>query len=205
MKEVWNKLYDKDSSFFGEEPSRFALLCYQCMKRYDLMRLLELGCGQGRDSILFATNGIDVETFDYSEVAVNAVVKQAKAHTLPISAVVHNAKTGLPYQDQEFEAVYSHMFFSMNFTYEELAFLFNKVKRVLKFGGLHFFSVRSDKDKFYGKGRHVFDGVYDVNGFEIRFFSKQDIMGLMRGFNINEIMEDVEDPASLYLVFSRKT
>ena len=205
MKKDWNKVYDKDSSFFGEEPSRFALLCYQRMKRYDIKRLLELGCGQGRDSIFFASNGIDVKTFDYSEVAINAVVKQAQVHTLPISAVVHNAKTRLPYQDQEFEAVYSHMLFSMNFTHEELAFLFNEVKRVLKLGGFHFFSVRSDKDKFYGKGRQVSGGVYDVNGFEIRFFSKKDIMGLMKGHNVDEIMEDAEDPASLYIVFSRKT
>ena len=130
----------------------------------------------------FTSNGIDVKTFDYSEVAINAVVKQAKVHTPPISAMVHNAKTGLPYQDQEFEAVYSHMFFSMNFTHEELVLLFNEVKRVLKLGGLHFFSVRSDKDKFYGKGRQVSGGVYDVNGFEIRLFSKKDMMGLMRVF-----------------------
>jgi len=205
MKKVWDELYGGDPSFFGEEPSRFALLCYQRMKRHNIKELLELGCGQGRDCIFLASGGINVKTFDYSEVAVNAVVKHANVLALPISVVVHNAKSGLHYRDQEFEAVYSHMFFSMHFTHEELTFLFSEVKRVLKVGGLHFFSVRSDKDKLYGKGRQVADGVYDVNGFEIRFFSKKDIMGLMRGFNIDEIMEDIEEPASLYLVFSRKT
>lgn len=51
--------------------------------------------------------------------------------------------------------------------------------------------------------KEVTDGVYDVNGFEIRFFSKNDIMGLMQGFIVDEIMEDTEDPANLYLVFCR--
>jgi hypothetical protein len=32
MNEVWNKVYKSDSTFFGEEPSNFALLCFNDMK-----------------------------------------------------------------------------------------------------------------------------------------------------------------------------
>lgn len=205
MSDIWNSVYNKDSSFFGEEPSHFALLCYERMKRYNVKELLELGCGQGRDCFFFASRGIIVRTFDYSKIAVDAVVERAKTTAIPITAVVHDARHGLPYKDQEFDAVYSHMFFSMNFMIEELKLLINEVRRVLKPHGFHFLSVRSDKDKFYRKGKQIADGIYDVNGFKIRFFSKKEIMGLLQGFNVEQIMEDTEDPASLYLVFSRKS
>ncbi len=204
MSDIWDRVYGKDSSFFGEEPSRFATLCYEHMKRHDVNELLELGCGQGRDCIFFASKGIAVKTLDHSKIAIDSVAERAKVHALPVTAMVYDARTGFPYKDQEFDAVYSHMFFSMNFTSAELKFLFGEVRRVLKPNGFHFFSVRSDKDRFYGKGRQIADGIYDVNGFQIRFFSRREIMDLILGFDLEQIMEDTEDPASLYLVFCRR-
>lgn len=204
MSDVWDRVYGKDSAFFGEEPSHFALLCYERMKKFNVKQLLELGCGHGRDGVFFASNGISVRAFDYSKVAVDALLERAKGSALPITAAVHDARKGLPYKDKEFDAVYSHMFFNMRFTLAEISFLFSEVSRVLKPEGLHFFSVRSHRDRFYGKGRKVADGIYDVNGFEIRFFSREEITGLTEGFSIEQIVEAIEDPASLYLVFCRK-
>lgn len=96
MSDIWNSVYNKDSSFFGEEPSHFALLCYERMKRYNVKELLELGCGQGRGCFFFASRGIIVRTFDYSKIAVDAVAERAKTTAIPITAVVHDARHGLP-------------------------------------------------------------------------------------------------------------
>lgn len=203
MSDVWNRAYGEDPSFFGNEPSHFALLCYGHMKQNNVEHILELGCGQGRDCIFFASRGIDVKTLEYSKIAVDHVVAKTKNLALPIKIVVHDAKKGLPYKDKEFDAVYSHMFFSMHFTNQELKFLFSEVRRVLKPNGFNFFSVRSNNDQFYGKGKQIADGIYNMNDFEIRFFDKKDIIDLTQGFKVDEIMEYAEDPASLYLVFSR--
>jgi cyclopropane fatty-acyl-phospholipid synthase-like methyltransferase len=70
MSEVWNKAYKSDNTFFGEEPSNFALLCINHMKINNIKKVLELGAGHGRDSIFFASNGIEVEALDYSDFAV---------------------------------------------------------------------------------------------------------------------------------------
>ncbi len=53
MNEVWNKVYKSDSTFFGEEPSNFALLCFNDMKTNNIEKVLDLGAGHGRDSIFF--------------------------------------------------------------------------------------------------------------------------------------------------------
>jgi hypothetical protein len=42
MSEVWNKVYNSDSFFFGEEPSNFALLCLNHMKTNNAKRVLEV-------------------------------------------------------------------------------------------------------------------------------------------------------------------
>jgi hypothetical protein len=42
---IWDKVYSSDSAFFGEEPSNFALICYEYFNKHRVKRLLELGCG----------------------------------------------------------------------------------------------------------------------------------------------------------------
>jgi cyclopropane fatty-acyl-phospholipid synthase-like methyltransferase len=69
--EVWNKVYKS----FGEEPSNFALLCFNNMKTNNVKKVLELGAGHGRDTIFFASNGIEVEALDYSIIAVEILDK----------------------------------------------------------------------------------------------------------------------------------
>jgi hypothetical protein len=49
--------------------------------------------------------------------------------------------------------------------------------------------------------------VYDLKGFEIRFFTKEHLKGLVKGegFEIRDIKEIYEEPVTLYLVSTRKT
>ncbi|MGA8484904.1 MAG: hypothetical protein WB706_10975, partial [Nitrososphaeraceae archaeon] len=58
MSEIWNKVYSSDASFFGDVPSNFGLNCHEEFKKHVVRKLLELGCGRGRDTTFFAANGI---------------------------------------------------------------------------------------------------------------------------------------------------
>ena len=42
--------------------------------------------------------------------------------------------------------------------------------------GLKFFSVRNHNDKSYCKGVEVDKGIYDIGGFQIRFFTEKQIL-----------------------------
>jgi SAM-dependent methyltransferase len=206
VSEIWNKVYSSDASFFGDGPSNFGLDCYEEFKRNGVKRILELGCGQGRDAIFFASNGIDVVAIDLSQVAVDALSKIAIERDLPIRPIVHDAGKGIPYYGSYFDAVYSHMFFNMRFSADDLKYLFIEVNRVLKNDGLNLFSVRSDHDAMYRRGALVEEDIYDINGFQIRFFSKFDIEEIITktGFDLYEITEAYEEPVNLYCVFTRK-
>jgi SAM-dependent methyltransferase len=208
VSEIWNKVYKSDSTFFGEEPSNFALLCFNHMKTYNVKKLLELGSGHGRDTIFFASKGIEeVQALDYSAVAVRIINKIAKEERLPIKSQTFDIRrSSLPFPDDYFDAIYSHMLFNMRFSLDELHFILSEIRRVLKPKGLNFFSVRNQNDKSYDKGIEVDKGIYDINGFQIRFFTEQQIQDLIaaEGFEIFWIKEEYEEPVTLYLVSTRK-
>ena len=205
MSKIWDKVYSNDSAFFGEEPSVFAQKCYSNFKRYDVKRLLELGCGQGRDTIFFASNGFDVHAIDASKVAIENINQKIRQKNISLDLRHFKARQTLPYDSSYFDAVYSHMFYNMRFTDEELGFLFKESHRVLKNNGLLYFSVRSDKDVLYNKGKKIDNYVYEINGFQIRFFTTRQIQLFLENyFEIKNIEESYEEPVNLYFVFCRK-
>jgi SAM-dependent methyltransferase len=114
-------------------------------------------------------------------------------------------KNPLPFPSGYFDAVYSHMLLSMRFSLHELNFIFSEIRRVLKPKGLNFFSVRNHNDKSHGKSMKVDEGIYDINGFQIRFFTEKEIRDLARQgcFEILWIKEEYEDPVTLFLVSTR--
>jgi SAM-dependent methyltransferase len=206
MSEFWNKVYKSDNSFFGEEPSSFAILCFNHMKENNSKKILELGVGHGRDTLFFASNGIEVDALDYSATAVNILDKMAKEKRLPIKAQIFDVNNQLPFLNDYFDAVYSHMLLNMRFSLHELRFIFSEIRRVLKSNGLNFFSVRNNNDKSYGKGIEVDKGIYDINGFQVRFYTEIEIRDLVKqeGFEILWIKEEDEEPVTLFLVSARK-
>ena len=58
MNNIWNKVYSNDSSFFGDQPSKFALIFYENFIKNKVKKVLELGCCEGRDSLFFASKGL---------------------------------------------------------------------------------------------------------------------------------------------------
>src|SRR5262245_41004671 len=114
MSDVWNTAYNNNASFFGETPGQFALSCYDHIKTKNVKKMLELGCGQGRDTLFFASKGIEIEALDYSPVGIKRLQKLASEKNLSnIHASVFDARNALPFKDNEFDIVYSHMFFTM--------------------------------------------------------------------------------------------
>jgi len=207
MSEVWNNIYKSDSTFFGEEPSNFALLCINHMKTNNIQKVLELGAGHGRYTTFFASNGIEVQAVDYSIVTIELLDKITKEKRLPIKPRIFDVRRALPFPDGYFDAVYSHMLLNMRLSLDELHFIFSEISRVLKPKGLNFFSVRNQNDNSYGKGIEIDKGIYDINGFQIRFFTEKEIHDLVEagGFEILWIKEEYEEPVTLYIVSSKKT
>ena len=79
----WDEVFSNEPAFFGEEPSGFARVSLELFRKEGVRSVLELGCGQGRDTFLFAGNGLEVTALDYSETAISAVREKAARAGLP--------------------------------------------------------------------------------------------------------------------------
>ena len=97
------------------------------------------------------------------------------------------------------------MLLTMDFTDEELHRLIEDVRNALVPGGLFIFSVRNRNDHDFENGQMVRAGVWkNAKGFNVRFFSNDEIRGFCRGFEIVRMNEFSEGNKVLYGITLRK-
>ncbi len=208
QREHWERNFACRPRMFGGEPSYPAKKSAALLKVEDRHRILELGGGQGRDSLFFAREGLDVTVLDYSEAGLREIRAKPEGAGVGgrVRTLAHDVRTPLPFDAAKFDAVYSHMLYCMALTSEELAALSAEVHRVLVPGGLNVFTVRTKQDAHYGTGIYRGEDMYEVGGFIVHFFDRAKVEIVSTGFDIVPI-EDFEEgslPRKLFLVTVRK-
>jgi SAM-dependent methyltransferase len=193
----WDSTYSQRMDFFGEGASQLGVHALIVFQSHDAKKILELGCGQGRDTIYLAENGMEVTGLDYSETGLCQVKDKAAQKGVEGSIVlkVGDARKGLPFEDGSFDGCFSHMFFTMQFPEKELFFIFSEVLRVLKPGGLNIYSVRNVNDPHFGMGMHHGEDMWqNPLGFIVHFFSEDKVRRLAKGYDLLWIKE-FDDPS----------
>ena len=66
-KDHWEKMFAKNADMFGIKPSYPAVKSAEIFKREGKKYILELGGGQGRDTLFFAREGFQICTLDYTK------------------------------------------------------------------------------------------------------------------------------------------
>ena len=204
----WEDMLLNKPEMFGTERSDPAQKAAELFKKEGSTKILELGGGQGRDTIFFAQNGFQVYVLDYCESGIEAITQKSKdlGVSKSITAACHDARKPLPFDDETFDACYSHMLYCMALTTAELEFLSDEIRRVLKPNGLNIYTVRNTKDPHFQTGIHQGEEIYEIGGFVIHFFSKEKVEHLAKGFEILSVDEFEEGilPKRLFRVTLRK-
>jgi SAM-dependent methyltransferase len=187
----WEGIFREEPDLYGAEPSVPARNAVALFTEGGGARILELGGGQGRDTLYFARKGFSVDALDYAQSAIEEIRAKAQAAGLSarVNALVHDIRHSLPFAEGSFDGCYSHMLYCMALTTEELAALTREVRRVLKPGGVHLYTVRNTADPHYGKGIHRGEDIYETGGFAVHFFSREKVARLAEGFEIVGIEE----------------
>tara|TARA_B100000579_G_C22614751_1_gene748983 strand:+ start:161 stop:814 length:654 start_codon:yes stop_codon:yes gene_type:complete len=200
----WEKNFSSKPEMFGKEPSVAAIDAVKIFKENNLDKIIELGSGQGRDSLFFAKNGFNIEALDYSRSAVKDIINKSKEYKIDnfLNAKIFDLRKKLPYEDETFDACFSHMLYCMAFSTHEIEKLNNEVNRVLKKGGINIFTVRNISDGDYNNGAHIGEDLYESKGFIVHFFSKDKIKRLLSGFDLIDInsFNEGKFPRKLYKV-----
>jgi len=154
----------------ASEPARAALVLFRDRKIRDL---LELGSGQGRDTVFFAQAGLAVTAADFASAAASTVAVKAEASgvTERVSAVECDVRQPLPFPDRSFDACYAHMLFCMALSESQLHALAAEIWRVLRPAGLCVYTARTTVDPDYGRGVPLGGDLYELDGFVVHYFS----------------------------------
>jgi ubiquinone/menaquinone biosynthesis C-methylase UbiE len=205
----WEKVFENTCSRFGDEPSYPAQKAAAIFEKEGKKKILELGSGQGRDTCFFVSKGFHVYALDYTKSGLKAI--QEKLENIGLSDLIvtlkHDVREPLPFENETFDACYSHMLYCMALTTAELEFLSSEIKRVLKPGGLNIYTARHTRDAQYNTGIHRGEDMYEIaGGFIVHFFSREKVKRLAEGYQNFEVeeFEEGELPRKLYLVTMRK-
>jgi SAM-dependent methyltransferase len=189
QREHWQATFDANPDLYGTGPSEPGAYAVGLLAREQIHDLLELGVGQGRDTLAFLRAGLTVTALDYAAGALARLYRVAADAGLAsrLTTVAHDVRESLPLPDRGFDAVYSHMLFNMALTTAQLETLSGEVHRVLRPGGLHIYTVRHTGDAHYGAGTSHGDSMFGNGGFIVHFFDRALVDRLGTGFTLLEL------------------
>lgn len=134
VKSYWTKAHEKYSAHgLGVKTTKFAEETLGYLP--DSGTLLDLGAGQGQDSRFFARNGFEVTSTDFTQHPLELSERLAEEENLNINFLEVNVAKNLPFENAEFDVVYSHMALHY-FDKETTKKMFLEINRVLKRDGV---------------------------------------------------------------------
>lgn len=206
-KEYWEQYYAEQSP--GEQPSDFARLCAQKYKK-EFGQIFDIGCGNGRDTLYFASQAINCIGIDQCKVAIAKNVTK-KTQLKLVASFIQADFSSCNYSSVANGAYSIYSRFTLHaISYEEEEKLFLHLNNGPDLKYL-FIEARSIRDGLYGKGEQV--GLHEFvtshyrrfidpivlkskleSGFEIQYFEEA------QGFSVT----DKEDPCLIRVIAKRR-
>jgi SAM-dependent methyltransferase len=190
MNEYWEKRYREEGKIWGEEPSRSATYALELFKKNDVKRLVVPGSGYGRNTKLFSDAGMKVSGIEISETACK-ITRQFD----PATRIYNDSALDMSYLAGNYDAVYCFNVLHL-FPQYDRTLLISQCTGRIKRGGVMFFTVFSEKEDSYGKGKKTESNTYESKpGRPVHYFSEDDLKASFRKLEIIEIgeMEEAED------------
>lgn len=97
--------YRKKEYFWGVQPSMMCLKVLELLPPIRPLKLLDIGCGEGKDAVFFARCGYDVSAFDISEAGLEKakqLAEKARVHVKTFRANVWDYRL-----DEHYDILYS--------------------------------------------------------------------------------------------------
>ncbi len=182
-KKHWNKYYSKND--LASTPSSFAQVVANQLAPSS--KVIEVGCGNGRDALFFASEGHTVFAIDASETAISICQQSAKSDVVQFRAGVLSDFAGT--LDPGFNAIYCRFVLHAMPLADELTLLSSAAK-ALPPGGMLFIECRSIRDPLARLGEAI-SPTERIHGHYRRFIILDELRERVHsaGFCITSVIE----------------
>lgn len=177
-RKFWKKYYKKHRD--NEIPSLFAVFCLENYIKPGT-RLLELGCGNGRDAFYFAKNNLQITALDLESEEIKYLTKKNKCTNLKFL----NKDFTTFSSENTFDIVYSR-FTIHSISSDDETLTFKNTYKNLKKDGLFLMEVRSIKDEMFITSDKLSDNEGTTDHYR-RFINYKEVKQKLEGMNFKII------------------
>lgn len=139
---IYEEEYKNSEYYWGLEPSKACYQVLELMPPTRHLKLLDIGCGEGKDAVFFARNGYDVTAFDVTDTGIEKTKRLADQARVPIRAFKADIK------DYRLDTSFDIIFASGVLHYIKPEYrheIFSNYKQFTNSGGIHVFNVFVNK------------------------------------------------------------
>lgn len=189
---IWDEIYSGENAVYGMEPE-YKLVKY--LHHATKGRVLDIGCGEGRNSLFFAENGFEIDGIDISEVAINKCKQTFAEYGYAINLKNADLKN-LSLTPNSYSVIIVAWVLNF-FKGAEVVEIIEKLKRALSPGGLIYIGVFSTRDpKMAVEEREPYETekntFYDKQKKHwVHYFDKHEIMVNFKGYTVISISEEL--------------
>ena len=138
----YEKWYEGEDYYWGLEPGDFLEELIRLCPPAEGCKVLDIGCGEGKDAVYMAQQGYDVTAFDLTENGIRKTRLLAEKRGVRINAYVDDINTFEV--DEQFDIIYSTGTIQYLFDENKKGF-FEKLEKITKPGGIVFINVFVEK------------------------------------------------------------
>ena len=176
ISEKYNLIYTNIKNAFGSKPY---FLVKNFVKYKRTGKVIDAGCGDGRNSIFLAKKGYIVSAIDLSEIAINKIKNKSKLLNLDLNLEINDVRDIL--LKKQFDIVIS-TFISQYFDKKSFLKFIVKMQNCTEIKGIHVISFMNDQSNF--------KSAINNNWY---LPSTVDIVSLYKNWQILEISETKSD------------
>ena len=138
----YEEYYASEDYYWGIEPAE---LCYELLKLLPPgkdVKVLDIGCGEGKDAVFMAKQGYQVTAFDITKNGIAKTLKLAKENDVKVDAFIADINDFSI--DETFDIIYSTG--TIQYLDEDkIPAFFEKVRNMTRPDGINWFNVFVDK------------------------------------------------------------
>jgi cyclopropane fatty-acyl-phospholipid synthase-like methyltransferase len=180
-KAYWDSRFSEEGKIWGETPSKSAFYALTLFRQYRIQKILIPGSGYGRHTKLFSENRYKTVGIEISKIA----FEMAKKFD-PQTTFINTSVLEMNNIEENFDAIYCYNVLHLFLTNKRHNFL-KKCYTKLNKNGLVFFTVFSEKEASFGKGKELEKNTFESKQWRpTHYSSEDDLINQFKDFNLIE-------------------